>query len=131
MGQDNKVLGIQSDGRLAICPGSPNCVCTAHPDDQAHFVSPLKFQGDMGATQARLKQLILGLPRSELKAERPGYLHFEFTSKLMRFVDDLEVSIGAEQGVIHLRSASRVGYSDFGVNQRRVDEIRRLWENPT
>jgi len=119
-------LGIQANGRLSVCPGSPNCVCSAHPDDHDHMIAPLRYEGDAARAIVAMKEVLTALDRAELKSERPDYLHYEVTTKLMRFVDDVELHFVS--GVIHVRSASRVGYSDFGVNRRRVEEIRRLWQ---
>ena len=68
------------------------------------------------------------MPRAKLIEEDDSYLHFEFTSLLLRFVDDVEFLFDEESKTIHFRSASRVGYGDFGVNRRRMEEIRKLVE---
>lgn len=74
----------------------------------------------------RLKDVIRSLPRTQLVEENEGYLHYEFTSLLLRFVDDVEFLFDEGTKTIHFRSASRTGYSDFGVNRRRMEEIRIL-----
>lgn len=66
------------------------------------------------------------MPRTKLVDEDESYLHFEFTSLLLRFVDDVEFLFDEKIGTIHFRSASRIGYGDFGVNRRRMEEIRKL-----
>ncbi len=71
-----------------------------------------------------MKAIIGGLPRTKLIEEEDGYLHYEFTSLLLRFVDDVEFLFDEGSKAIHFRSASRVGYGDFGVNRRRVEDIR-------
>ena len=79
--------------------------------------------------------MILALPRSRIAAEGPGFLHAEFRSMIFRFVDDGDFVVDEAAGVIHVRSAARVGSSDLGVNRRRVEEIRqrlnRLQSPPT
>jgi uncharacterized protein (DUF1499 family) len=65
-----------------------------------------------------------GLPRAKLVQEDDAYLHYEFTSLLLRFVDDVEFLFDDETKTIHFRSASRTGYGDFGVNRRRMEDIR-------
>lgn len=116
-------LGIV-DGRLRPCPPTPNCVCSQQSDEQQR-IEPLACHGDPQAEFSRLQAVIRGLPRTTLIAERPGYARYEFVSRLVRYVDDVEFLLDAEQGVIHVRSASRVGRSDFGANRGRVEEIRR------
>ena len=76
---------------------------------------------------ARLKAIVTAQPGATIVSETQDYLHAEFRSKIMGFVDDVEFWLPADQPVIHVRSASRVGYSDMGVNRRRVERIRRLF----
>jgi len=106
---------------LAPCGSRPNCV-SSHSLDAGHRVEPLAFSGPAEVAEKRLKRAIATLPRTRVVAERPGYLHVECRSWLFRFVDDLELVIGA--GRIEVRSAARTGYSDMGVNRRRVERLR-------
>ena len=76
----------------------------------------------------RLREIVGSLPRTRLVEEDEVYLHYEFTSLVLRFVDDVEFLFDDETKTIHFRSASRTGYSDFGVNRRRMEEIRKLAE---
>jgi uncharacterized protein (DUF1499 family) len=119
-------LGVEN-GRLAACPGSPNCVST-QADDESHRMDPIAFTGTAVSARARLKQAILSLPRSKIVEESDTYLHVEFTTAVMRFVDDAEFLIDAENQQIHFRSAARVGYSDFGANRKRMNAIRLAFE---
>lgn len=109
--------------RLAPCPASPNCVSTRDTDAQ-HGMEPIPFDGDVQEAQARLRAIVSALPRATLVAESPGYLHAAFRSALWGFVDDVEFQLDAEAQVIHFRSASRLGYSDVGVNRARMEQIR-------
>lgn len=115
-------LGIVN-GRLRPCPPTPNCICSQQSDEQ-HRIAPLACDGDPQEEFARLQSVIRGLPRTTLIAERPGYARYEFVSRLVRYVDDVEFQLDPEQRVIHVRSASRVGRSDFGANRQRVEDIR-------
>lgn len=115
--------GLQA-GRLAPCPASPNCVCS-HDTDPAHAIAPLPFHGPAPAAMLALKRTIAGRPRVRVVAETPGYLHAEFRTAVFRFVDDVEFQLSEEERVIHVRSASRIGYSDLGTNRRRIEAIRR------
>lgn len=118
-------LGVTA-GRLAPCKSTPNCVCSqiARVDTQ-HSIAALSFRGDPGRAWAALEHLIRGSPRVVVVRADPGYLQAEFSSALMGYVDDVEFVLDAPSGVIHLRSASRLGSSDFGVNRTRIEQLRR------
>lgn len=115
-------LGVR-DGRLSPCPGSPNCVCSYDGDAQ-HRIEPLTYQTNASAAMAALKQIIQALERTQLITESDTYLYVEFTSKLMKFVDDVEFYAEPGKQVIQVRSASRLGKSDLGVNRQRIELIR-------
>jgi uncharacterized protein (DUF1499 family) len=119
-------LGVL-DGRLAPCPDSPNCVST-RAEDPVHSIDPIAFDGPADQALARLKQAIATIPRLRIVSERDGYLHAEATSLIFRFVDDVEFLVGGEEKRIHIRSASRVGRSDLGVNRERVEKIRQAFQ---
>lgn len=108
---------------LKHCPDKPNCVSSLAQPGSDHFVEPLPFQGDIATAKAVLKKLILEMPRTTVIAEDYNFLHVTFTSKIFRFVDDVQFYFDETQQVIHVRSASRSGYYDFGANRRRVDKI--------
>lgn len=76
----------------------------------------------------RLRQVLRAMPRVQIRSDRAGYLHAEFRSLILRFVDDVEFLIDVKAGVIHVRSASRLGYSDLGVNRSRVETIRTAFD---
>jgi uncharacterized protein (DUF1499 family) len=109
--------------KLAPCPNSPNCVSSVAPD-AAHRVEPLAFKGAPAAAMERLRATITGMPRARVVRHDATSLSAEFTSWLLRFVDDVDCVLDADARVIHIRSASRVGYSDLGVNRKRVEQIR-------
>lgn len=113
--------------RLAPCPSSPNCVSTESQDER-HAITPLRYHRSRGEAKEVVKQAVLSLPRTRLVDEEESYLHFEFTSLLLRFVDDVEFVFDDETRTIQFRSASRIGYGDLGVNRRRMEEVRRLVE---
>ena len=113
-------------GRLAPCPSSPNCVSSL-ADDEMHRIVPLPFSGTAGAAIDRLAGTVRSLPRASVITATETYLHAEFRSAIFRFVDDVEFLVDEPAGVIHVRSASRVGSSDLGVNRRRVEAIRARW----
>jgi uncharacterized protein (DUF1499 family) len=119
-------LGARN-GRLAPCPASPNCVSSqADPaGDAGHYVAPIAFKGDPQAAWEALRRVVAESERAAIVGEADGYLHAEFASRLMGFVDDLECLLDAPARRIHVRSASRLGYRDFGVNRGRVEALRR------
>jgi uncharacterized protein (DUF1499 family) len=110
---------------LAPCPESPNCVSSL-AGDRTHYIEPLVLQGDPQADWERLRVVIAAQPRTTITEESANYLHVEVRSLVFRFVDDLELLRIPDEQLVHVRSASRTGYSDLGVNRRRVERIRRL-----
>jgi uncharacterized protein (DUF1499 family) len=112
---------------LAPCPETPNCV-SSQSSDREHFVEPLRYSGSAVQAWQRLKTALGTEPRITIIEDSDSYLHAEARSLMFRFVDDVEFLAEPDQGVIEIRSASRVGYSDFGVNRRRVERIRKAFE---
>jgi len=108
---------------LAPCPSSPNCVSSA-ATDPGHRVEPLAFVGRPDVALGRLRDTIAAMPRARVTSSTDWSLHAEFTSRLFRFVDDVDCVLDVAASVIHIRSASRTGYSDLGVNRKRVEQIR-------
>lgn len=116
-------LGVR-DGKLAPCPASPNCV-SSQATDALHRVEPLPFSDDPAAAQARIRAALAGEPRVEILRDEPGYLHAVFRSATMSYPDDVEFYLDQGAGLIHIRSASRLGQGDMGVNRARAE---RLWQ---
>jgi uncharacterized protein (DUF1499 family) len=116
-------LGV-ADGRLAPCPSSPNCVCSCDAD-AGHRIDPLRYDGSAEEAMLRLRGVLDSWPRTRIVTSIGDYLHAECTSLVFRYVDDVEFLINRTSGVIHCRSASRAGRSDFGVNRRRIEGIRQ------
>lgn len=119
-------LGVSS-GHLQPCPDSPNCVASQNADEE-HKIDPLVFELSPPEALAKLKKVILEMERTSIIEETDNYLYAEFKSAGMGFVDDVEFYIDAENKVIHVRSASRVGHSDLGVNRKRIEAIRLEFE---
>jgi uncharacterized protein (DUF1499 family) len=113
-------------GLLSACPGSPNCV-SSQAGDEKHRIAALAFNGDPDAAFARLKTVLGRRSDTTIIEELPGYLRLELRTIL--FVDDGEFLLDRERSVIHLRSASRLGYSDLGKNRSRAEEIRIEFSN--
>ena len=113
--------------RLAPCPDSPNCV-SSQATQESRRVKPLRYRGDAVQAKERLLSLLEGMPRVRIQHADAGYIHTEFRSAVFGFVDDVEFYFDPP-GLIQVRSASRVGYSDFGVNRERVEAIRLLFSD--
>jgi uncharacterized protein (DUF1499 family) len=118
-------LGV-TNGLLAPCPATPNCVSSQSKDPE-HAVAALAYTSSPAEAMAKLKKIVQARPRTLIVTETPAYLHAEFTSAVMRFVDDVEFSLDEPARSINVRSASRLGKSDLGVNRKRVEEIRSKW----
>lgn len=117
-------LGVK-DGRLARPKSTPNCVSSqADPADAEHYVAPIPFKGDAAAAMAAVRKAVEGMRGATVIRHDGGYLYAEYRSKLMRFVDDVEFVYDGKAGLIHVRSASRLGRRDFGVNRARVESLR-------
>jgi uncharacterized protein (DUF1499 family) len=119
-------LGLKNN-LLLSCPESPNCVLSQQSDEK-HRIQPLAYTGSLEVGKARLSQVILSLENTRIIIQNRDYWHVEFTSRWLRFIDDVEFYFVESEPLIHLRSASRLGYSDFGANRKRVEKIRTRFE---
>lgn len=108
---------------LPACPDKPNCVCS-QASDERHAIAPLSFTGSPERAHAALLAVLRAMPRTRVVLDEPLHLRAECRSLIFRFVDDVELVIDPKASVVHVRSASRTGYSDLGVNRRRVEGIR-------
>ncbi len=121
-----KTLGLQ-DGKLRPCPDSPNCVCSEKhtKDDKQHFIDPIRVRSEKKLNE--LKQLIIS-QGGTIHTDENNYVHATYSSRLFRFVDDVELRFEPEKKLLHIRSASRMGQSDFGVNRKRVNALKRVFK---
>ena len=117
-------LGIK-DGRLTACPSSPNCV-SSDAADSAHAIAAFDLKVPAAEAWRALRATVEGLPRTKIITVRDDYLYAECSSAVFGFVDDLELHLRSAQNSIAVRSASRLGKSDFGVNRKRVENLRGL-----
>ena len=108
------------------CPSTPNCVSSIDRD-RKHFIEPLHYKGSTEDAQNRLLEVLFSLKRTRVVTFEESYIHAESVSAIMRFVDDVEFYFDDRQKLIQVKSASRVGYSDLGVNRRRIEKIRKLF----
>ena len=114
---------LKKHERFAPCPNSPNCI-SSKSDDSSHAIEPLHYDGEEHPFPILLS-VIENIPRTSLITQEGNYIHVEFRSMLFSFVDDVEFSYDAEKHLIHMRSASRSGYFDFGANRKRLERIRK------
>lgn len=110
---------------LAVCPASPNCVSSIDRD-QKHAIAPLDYPSDRTAAYRALIKIIDTQPRATIVKQSSDYVHVEFSSRFFGFIDDVEFLFAPDKPSIEIRSASRTGTFDFGVNRKRVEKIRRL-----
>ncbi len=123
-GREPDDLGIE-EGRLAPCPASPNCV-SSDAADAEHHVAAYALKAAPEQSWATLREVVAAYPRTTIVTLENHYLHAECRSRLLGFVDDLELHLRPDQAIIAVRSAARVGYSDLGANRARVEDIRAL-----
>lgn len=117
-------LGFVAGGtELRPCPETPNCVSNTATDDE-HSIEALVLTAPPAEAWAAVREALSEMPRMEIITDDGAYIHAEQTSRLMRYVDDLELALDAEDGIIAVRSASRLGKSDLGVNRERVEALR-------
>lgn len=95
-----------------------------HPHTDYHPIAPLKFSGDPARAFLRLQKIIAAIKGTTVVVSQPDYLHVEFQTATLKFIDDVEFAVDATKGEIHMRSASRLGRRDFGVNRERLEKIR-------
>jgi uncharacterized protein (DUF1499 family) len=125
-GTKPSTLGVR-EGRLAPCPDSPNCVST-QSSGETHAIDPIAYTTSMEDARNRLEGIVRAMPRTKVVLLEEDYMHLECRSKLLRFVDDVEFWFDDANKVIHCRSASRKGYSDLGVNRKRIEGIREQFD---
>jgi uncharacterized protein (DUF1499 family) len=117
-------LGVNA-GKLAACPDKPNCVSSQVDAADAHFIAPIAYTAPLVEAMEKIKTIIISMPRVKIISSTENYVYAEFASKLMGFVDDTEFYIDTAAKLIHVRSASRLGYRDFNVNRERIEAIRQ------
>jgi uncharacterized protein (DUF1499 family) len=117
-----------TNGRFSPCPDSPNCVSSMAASPK-HAIEPIAYEGRRDSAKQVMCSVIESMKRSRIILDSENYIHAEFRSFIFRFVDDVELFFPENTGVIHMKSASRTGYSDFGVNRKRLEEIRRRFQS--
>ena len=125
MSQSGQANGLV-EGKLTKCTDKPNCACSEFEADVDHYVEPIGISASTASKAlSRIKNSIREMGGS-IQVEKGNYVAASFTSSIFRFVDDLEIRVDTDQKMIHLRSASRVGHSDRGVNRKRIERLKNL-----
>jgi uncharacterized protein (DUF1499 family) len=114
--------------KFSPCPGSPNCV-SSQSENKKHFIEPFEYTGNREEARQKLINILEKTKRVLLVKAETDYIHAEYRSFIFRFVDDVELYFPSEDTIIHVKSASRIGYYDFGANRRRVERLRSALEN--
>jgi uncharacterized protein (DUF1499 family) len=109
--------------KLSPCPDSPNCV-SSQSTDEAHLIEPLHYSGRPADARQKLIDILESINRVRFAKVERDYIHAEFRSSVFRFVDDVKFWFPPDKPIIHVKSASRKGYYDFGANRRRVERLR-------
>lgn len=135
MGRLNRLLGARAagmppapgplGGRLAACPSAPRCVSTLAADP-ARRVAPIGYAVLRAEMRTILLEVIRSWPRTQVVTADEDYIHALQRSRAFGFPDDLECHLPAAERLVHMRSAARIGWYDFGVNRARVEHLRRV-----
>ena len=123
--KSKKPIGVK-DGKFQPCPKSPNCVST-QSEDEKHRMEPLSYNTSIDEAKTKIKDIIGSFKRTKLITENDNYLHFEFRTATFKFVDDVEFYFDDSSKLIHFRSAAQKGYSDMGVNKKRMKKVSILY----
>ena len=113
--------------KFSPCPDSPNCVST-QSTDKARLIEPLHYAGSLADARQKLISVLENTKRMRLVKVETDYIRAEFRSLIFQFVDDVEFYFSPDQAIIHVKSASRKGYYDFGANRRRVERLNAAFE---
>ncbi|MBY9009462.1 MAG: DUF1499 domain-containing protein [Candidatus Lokiarchaeota archaeon] len=127
MKKSKKPIGIV-DGNFYPCPNSPNCVSTQAKDDK-HKIDPIQYSGSLSEVKTKIVKILDSLTRSKIITNKENYIHVEFRTATFKFVDDVEFLFDDSEKIIHFRSRARMGYSDMGVNRKRMEIIRDKYKN--
>lgn len=122
----NRPLNLGVSGHaFSPCPDTPNCV-SSDAKDTKHGIPSYALAMTPSLAWQATREALLQLPRTKIVSESDGYLHAECRSALFGFVDDFELHLRSDESIIAIRSAARLGHSDFGVNRKRVEQLRLM-----
>ena len=117
-----------ASGTLTLCPDKPNCVCSEFTDDATHYIAPLDYSGTSPEKAWGDILQIIKESGGEVSVANDEYIAATFSVSLFGFIDDVECRLDTSKNRIHIRSASRVGHSDLGVNKKRAETLTRLFK---
>jgi uncharacterized protein (DUF1499 family) len=123
--EEPTTAGGLTNQMLLECPSSPNCVVSQYPKDEAHYLKPWTYTAAPKVFREKLDELLAETKNAEVIKSTSNYLLVTFKVPVVGFLDDVEFYLPENEKVVHYRSASRVGYSDLGVNKRRMESIRK------
>ncbi len=114
--------------QFQVCPESPNCASSmANLKDKTHYIEPIRYTGSREKAMNKLRNALNTFDRQKLIKADLAYWHYEFRTAILRFRDNVEFYFPERQKVIHMRSASEMGYSDMGANRKRLESIREAF----
>ncbi len=117
-----------ASGTLTLCPDKPNCVCSEFSDDATHYIAPLDYSSTPPEKAWNAILQIIKESGGEVSVANEDYIAATFSVSLFGFIDDVECRLDTSKNRIHIRSASRVGHSDLGVNKKRAETLTRLFK---
>jgi uncharacterized protein (DUF1499 family) len=126
MSRSGKPPGMR-DGALLPCPDTPNCVSSEIASDTDHYIEPIVISDKEASANMEMLKAVIGDMGGTIQTEQADYLAATFSSPLFGFVDDLEIRFNPTAGLIHMRSASRVGRGDMGVNRKRIETLKAMF----
>lgn len=127
MNSEEKRTGMINN-KFKPCPKTPNCVSTMAPkEDKKHFITPISYNSSQEEAVEKMIQIINSLKGTTITVKDINYIHAIFSTKLLRFKDDVEFYFDDSSKIIHFKSASRIGSSDLGTNRKRMEKIKNLY----
>ncbi|MFZ9792920.1 MAG: DUF1499 domain-containing protein [Gemmataceae bacterium] len=120
-----ETVGLR-DNSLQNCGSKPNCVCSLQ-NDSAHGIAPFQIRENVNSSMEKLSKIIRSMSGARIISNRKDYLYAEFKTAFFGFIDDVEFHVNESANQIEVRSASRLGYSDLGLNRSRVESIRERY----
>ena len=123
--KSKRPIGI-TDGKFQPCPKSPNCVST-QATDAKHRLEPIRYDASIEKAKEKILNILNSLKRTIIITDTDNYIHAEVRTATFKFVDDIEFLFDDSEKIIHFRSAARSGWSDMGVNKKRMKEITKLY----
>ena len=127
MSREKKSTGI-INGEFKPCPKTPNCVSTMATKEDKHYINPISYNSSQEVAVEKIIQIINSF-RTIILVKENNYIHAVFSTKLLRFKDDVEFYFDDKNKIIHFKSASRVGNNDLGKNRKRMEKIRKLYSD--